>query len=196
MDNEFISKKTAMHSYVYWDGWFNDEELQEIINLCNRSELEDGKVLNKNIHNTDVRNSKINFHKPSDENFWIFNKLNSLIDMVNQKFYEFDLMGYEYFQYSVYDSKNKEHYDWHIDSSVNIVESRNGGFHRKLSLTLLLNDDFEGGEFQINTSQPEKIHCPKGRAILFPSFELHRVKPVTKGIRRSIVVWVLGPKWK
>jgi PKHD-type hydroxylase len=70
---------------------------------------------------------------------------------------------------------------------------------RKLSLSLLLNDDFEGGEFHINQGnekQPIIVPTKKGRAILFPSFMIHRVTPVTKGIRRSLVVWVLGPKFQ
>jgi PKHD-type hydroxylase len=73
---------------------------------------------------------------------------------------------------------------------------------RKLSLTLLLNDDnddFEGGEFQINNGKQETpitVDMFKGRAVLFPSFMIHRVKPVTKGVRKSLVVWVLGPKFR
>ena len=63
-------------------------------------------------------------------------------------------------------------------------------------MTLLLNDDFEGGDFEINLSQPEKIDVRKGRAIFFPSHILHRVTPVTKGTRKSLVIWVEGPRWK
>jgi PKHD-type hydroxylase len=69
---------------------------------------------------------------------------------------------------------------------------------RKLSLTLLLNDDFEGGEFQVNDGKEEMaitVPMNKGRVVLFPSFMIHRVKPVTKGVRKSLVVWVLGPKF-
>jgi PKHD-type hydroxylase len=70
---------------------------------------------------------------------------------------------------------------------------------RKLSLTLLLDDEFEGGEFQINGSnahEPIVVPLHKGRAVLFPSFMIHRVTPITKGKRRSIVVWVVGPKFQ
>jgi PKHD-type hydroxylase len=71
---------------------------------------------------------------------------------------------------------------------------------RKLSLTLLLSDpdtDFEGGELQFgHETTAESAKIKKGTLILFPSFELHQVTPVTKGVRKSIVVWILGPKWK
>ena len=73
---------------------------------------------------------------------------------------------------------------------------------RKLSLTFLLSEpnvDFEGGDFQIvlaQENQAQTIEMKKGRIIAFPSFVLHRVTPVTKGERKSIVIWVEGPKFK
>jgi PKHD-type hydroxylase len=66
-------------------------------------------------------------------------------------------------------------------------------------MTLCLNENYEGGYFQINVgkeSEPLFIQAKKGRAIFFPSFMIHRVTPVTLGTRRSLVVWVLGPKFK
>ena len=73
---------------------------------------------------------------------------------------------------------------------------------RKLSITMLLNEpgiDFEGGGFEINNgreSESLKVETKRGRIIAFPSFMIHRVAPVTKGTRKSLVVWVLGPKFK
>jgi PKHD-type hydroxylase len=73
---------------------------------------------------------------------------------------------------------------------------------RKLSITMCVNEpgeEYEGGEFQINNGQEkdaETIPTKKGRMIIFPSFMIHRVAPVTKGKRKSVVVWVTGPKFK
>ena len=73
---------------------------------------------------------------------------------------------------------------------------------RKISFTILLNDEFEGGEFEIEAGSPantERVHTvdlKKGDAILFPSYTWHRVKPVTKGTRHSLVGWVRGPQWR
>ena len=91
----------------------------------------------------------------------------------------------------------KGEYNWHMDMCLNHMPPDMYDT-RKLSMTLQLNDDFEGGEFQINNGDEAGAIAPemkKGRALLFPSFMCHRVKPVTKGIRRSIVVWVVGPKF-
>ena len=74
---------------------------------------------------------------------------------------------------------------------------------RKLSMTVLLNDNYEGGEFQFTEYGKEQceISTPEefnkiGSIIVFPSDVEHRVAPVTKGIRYSLVVWFLGPPFK
>ena len=70
---------------------------------------------------------------------------------------------------------------------------------RKLSLTILLNDpsEFKGGEFQLQTkNEPSTISLTKGEVVFFPSFLLHRVTTLTEGIRKSLVVWVTGPKFR
>jgi PKHD-type hydroxylase len=65
---------------------------------------------------------------------------------------------------------------------------------------MLLSDtsEFEGGEFQVKTNNDEAqtLETKQGRAWFFPSYTLHRVAPVTKGIRRSLVLWVGGPAFK
>jgi len=72
---------------------------------------------------------------------------------------------------------------------------------RKLSIVMLLNNpvkDFSGGEFELNINNEQKPLVPemnKGTIIAFPSFLLHRVKPVYLGVRKSIVIWVEGPRF-
>jgi len=76
------------------------------------------------------------------------------------------------------------------------------GFVRKLSMTVLLNDNYEGGDFQFCTYQEEKHEIfttaanSAGSIIVFPSFLEHRVAPVTKGTRYSLVSWFVGPPFR
>jgi PKHD-type hydroxylase len=192
--NYTAEKSSIFYPHVYWEGYFTDEELALITEYCENKKLEEGKIQSE--INNNIRKSKVNFTEPDEENRWIFNKLNNFVQMINDKFYGFELIGYSSFQFSTYNAKEKGHYDWHVDSYMGNVNPSGTGLHRKLSMTLLLNDDFEGGDFEINLSQPQKIDVKKGRAIFFPSFVLHRVTPVTKGIRKSLVIWVEGPRWK
>ena len=196
-------KKTF--TWCYWDDAFSDKEINKILKQMDSQNLEKGKTIgfkNEKISKTRKSNVKfIEYGEQKKESDWIFNKLNTVIENVNNKFYNFDLNGYQSFQYTVYDAKEKGKYDYHMDSFIG-GNLNSYSEERKLSLTFLLNDpneDFKGGEFQINSGlekNAETVELPKGRIIFFPSFMIHRVKPVIQGIRKSIVVWVVGPKFR
>jgi len=90
-----------------------------------------------------------------------------------------------------------EFYSWHRDGGSDHLWD-NGGKVRKLSMTVCLNDDYEGGELQLCSygEAEHKIGIPpqgKGTIIVFPSFMDHQVAPVTKGTRYSCVTWFTGP---
>ena len=72
---------------------------------------------------------------------------------------------------------------------------------RKLSMTLLLNKSFEGGDFELASYNKEKcdiasVEMNQGDIVVFPSWMEHRVAPITKGIRYSLVTWFLGPPFR
>ena len=92
-------------------------------------------------------------------------------------------------QYTEYPSGG--FYDWHMDSDVNFVHEPTV---RKISMTCLLSheSEFEGGELEIEKEE-NKVKLVQGQAIFFASFIRHRVAPVTKGVRKSLVMWFGGP---
>ena len=92
-------------------------------------------------------------------------------------------------QFTMYSKKN--FYNWHTDSSHNFVDTPPV---RKMSATILLNDpkEFKGGEMQLIDNRRTAI-LKQGYGIFFASFIVHRVKPVTKGTRYSLVAWFGGP---
>jgi len=75
-----------------------------------------------------------------------------------------------------------------------------GELVRKLSFSLQLSDpeDYEGGELEFLDNQDEPFFAPKqkGTIVVFDSRVKHRVRKVTNGLRKSIVGWVVGPRWK
>ena len=85
-------------------------------------------------------------------------------------------------------------YEWHMDNDI-------AGKHqppvRKISMTLLLSDPstFEGGELEF-MSKGKTAKLKQGQAIFFASWLQHRVKPVTRGERKSLVMWFGGPSFK
>jgi PKHD-type hydroxylase len=206
ISNDPVDRQQVIYPYCFWNDAFSNEEIEKICDLMSKSELERSKVtgVEENLQNVkgEYSNSRIShtsFHNFNDENSWIFKRLNYVIDEINCKFYNFDLNGYAFFQYSEYRGEELGYYDWHIDLHLGkpVLNSES----RKLSITLLLNDpnEFQGGEFQIAHSLNSDIitvAVDRGSIIAFPSFINHRVGPVTAGVRKSIVIWVLGPKFK
>ena len=83
-------------------------------------------------------------------------------------------------------------YDWHMDSDTVFIHEPTV---RKISMTLLLSDpsEFKGGELQFMDKTKEIKDLKQGQAIFFASFLRHRVAPVKKGVRRSLVMWFGGP---
>lgn len=109
-------------------------------------------------------------------------------------------LNHEKWQYNITHSNQTEFlmydingvYQAHVDTFHQL-----GNETRKLTVLGILNDDFEGGKFYIQAG-PKKIYPPqeKGDVIVFPSFMLHGVEPVTKGKRFSVVTWIVGPYFK
>lgn len=147
-----------------------------------------------------IRISKVKFYYPDAESFWIFDRLNNIIQLNNSHMWNFDLNGYESFQYAEYAAAEGGKYDFHADLDYKSRQGAEDPQTRKLSLSLILNQqgvDFEGGDFQILLgTEPVTCAQEKGSVLLFPSWVLHRVTPVTKGVRKSVVVWVTGPKFR
>lgn len=193
--NDPWARAVVSNAWAFWDNAFTEEELQAVTEYCDAQGLEQGVTFSG--VNMDIRNSAVKFHKRNAENGWIFDRINFILQLANESFFGYNLNGYDSFQYTVYESSEQQHYDWHMDMHHGARE----GYEetRKLSMTLLLNDDFDGGKFQLNLGQEkncETIPTQRGRAILFPSYMIHRVTPVTSGTRKSIVVWCTGPKFQ
>lgn len=148
----------------------------------------------------------INTKKTRDcEISWLYNcpdlnnMLFSIVSDVNRNAgWNLKLDGVETCQFSAY--KKGHHYGWHVDQHSK-PDPRLEGRIRKISMSLFLNEDYEGGEFDLEIHKPgsEKRHetfvLPKGNAVFFHSDYWHRVRPVKSGVRKSIVAWFIGPPY-
>jgi PKHD-type hydroxylase len=185
------------------DSVFSPAELTTIENYCKSLPLTTGESPEGTEHiekdEEKFRVSNVGFHSANDPKLkFVFEKFNGVFEYVNSMFYNFDINGYDYFQYAEYDAKESGRYNWHMDLGLNNL-SENVYSTRKLSMSMLLNTpgvDFEGGEFQTFFAKEINVPLKRGQILIFPSFIVHRVKPVTKGIRKSLVIWVTGPGFK
>ena len=85
-------------------------------------------------------------------------------------------------------------YDWHVDNDLHCA---NEPPVRKISMTCLLSPEheFEGGDLEL-VKEGQNVKLQQGQAVFFASFIRHRVAPVTRGVRRSLVMWFGGPPLK
>jgi PKHD-type hydroxylase len=186
-------------THAWADGIFTNDELTKILSLPQWNQSETASVggsSNQGSVNNNIRRSNVAWIYPTPETMFIWEKVSAAIADINSRFFRFDLTGcYEPFQLGIYSGDIQGHYNWHTDAGMYDVH-----VPRKLSMTLMLSDpsEYVGGELQLKTESDEAItvQTPKGRAWFFPSYTLHRVAPVTKGVRRSLVIWVGGPAFK
>jgi PKHD-type hydroxylase len=145
---------------------------------------------------------------------WIYNEIHPFLrDANEQAGWNFEWSFSESAQFTKYGIG--QYYGWHCDSweePYNTPQDSNThGKIRKLSITVSLNDpkEYEGGNLQFDfrnqidweRNKDAQIHTctqirPRGSIIVFPSFVWHRVSPVVRGTRYSLVMWNLGQPWK
>lgn len=119
-------------------------------------------------------------------------------DVNRQLGWDFDVDVLEPLQYTTY--REGDEYGWHTDQHATIYPD---GRVRKFSFSVFLNDDFEGGAFDLEVyapnADPRFVTFERMRpntALFFQADLWHRVRPVTRGVRRSLVGWVLGPRFR
>ena len=192
-DIGYINENQSLNSLTFvGKNIFNEKLLSDVEKYISHQELEEAKILhvNRKIEAGKARSSKIhwmNNEEYKDFLMPIYQDICTKVRMINDGGWRYNYQGYDSFQYSEYDIG--DHFDWHIDQ----VEIR--GQSRKISFVLGLSDEseYEGGDLVFKTAE-EEDHYKLGRGdlIVFPSWMLHKVTPVTKGKRRVVVGWGHG----
>ena len=143
--------------------------------------------------NATVRRSHVVFLGEEQKYRWIYDRLWYAAQESNRLFFCVDIGGVESnIQLARYDSTDRGFYDWHTDfAGIRPL--------RKLSISIQLSnsDDYDGGDLELQYgTEPHKLDRTRGAFLVFPSFMLHRVTPVTRGTRWSLVSWILGNRWR
>jgi len=173
---------------------FTPEQCQLIINAGRSEPVQNGQVGGGNggVVDTKTRTSHISWI-PFNKMPEMYSTLEQIVNKTNNNHFGFEgIQITEQAQYTEYPSGG--FYDWHIDSDI---VGMNEPPVRKISMTCLLSheSEFEGGGLELMSDG--KIARPKqGQAIFFASYIRHRVIPITKGIRKSLVMWFGGPSFK
>jgi PKHD-type hydroxylase len=187
---------TRETNLMTWENGFSDSQISQIITIgeeCTKTEATVGASGGSLEEVPLIRKSEIGWIGLNDRTSWMYDSLAYISRQINGQFFGFELYGFvEDFQYTIY-RPDGDHYNWHIDKGMI------NNAPRKLSMVLQLSDpsEYEGGDLQFYVqSEPINAEKKKGLIYIFPSWILHRVTPVTRGTRRSLVVWITGPKFK
>jgi PKHD-type hydroxylase len=181
--------------YYWFKEGFNAEELATIDKDVKSITPQYGTIANGGTADDikDIRKSTIRWVNQDPKFEWIYDRLSELVKEANDAIWKFDITSMpEAIQYTEY-YDNGGHYDWHMDCGPNELSTR------KISITVQLSDsdEYEGGDLEfMRGSTPEKAPRGKGVVVMFPSFMLHRVTPITKGTRKSFVLWLGGSHYR
>ena len=195
------------NSYYYYKGALSKRFCNQIVQYVkSKQELmgTTGAFDNRILNTQEIKDLK----KERDSNIvwlnesWIYRMILPFVKNANEKAnWNFKIDGVEKIQFTKY-NKN-QFYDWHCDS---FPKPNKQGKIRKLSVTCSLSNpsEYKGGELEFDLRNDNlkstKRKCTEimtqGSIVVFPSFMWHRVKPVTKGIRHSLVLWNTGDSFK
>ena len=202
-DNKFRYFKQPVHiTEPRWKSYivettkpiFTPEQCQDIINMGRSmppqmAQVGGGKGGEVNTKTRTSHISWIPFGKLEP----MYRRLEQVMHQTNRNHFGFEGMQLtEQAQYTEYPEGG--YYQWHQDNDVNMEKEPPV---RKISMTLLLSheNEFDGGELEL-LAPGKKAPLKQGHAVFFASFISHRVAPVTRGLRKSLVVWFGGTPFK
>jgi len=191
LTQEREEKLPPFETFATAPGFLSDAEIDRLI-AEHAPLLREGQ-LGAGGSNAAVRRSQVVFLGMEAKYKWLYDRLWAGAQQCNRLFFNVDIAAVEgNIQLARYDSSDQGFYDWHTDFS---------GFRplRKISISIQLAraEEYDGGELELLfANQPLRLERARGTFIAFPSFVLHRVTPVTRGTRWSLVAWILGNRWR
>ena len=190
----YETKANDPQQYYWYRQALTKEEVDKVIQMA--AKLPEAKRATTIGNDTggSIRSSMIKWIPSNNSDWdWLYNRMMKLSIEANKNLWNFDLRSaLESIQYTEYYGSNEGGYEWHMDCGVDIQNQR------KISVTVQLSDssEYEGGDLEFNIGRELTAQRGIGTAVIFPSFYLHRVTPVTSGIRKSFVLWVGGEPYR
>jgi PKHD-type hydroxylase len=183
-----VASAHAGVSAVRWQqAVFTPEECAAVVATGRALPRLDGRV---ELGDDSYRVSHITWIEANDTNHWLYHKLGALFTQMNRH-YGFDMVGFvDALQFTEYGPG--QHFDWHMDIGNEQTSLR------KLSVTIQLSQpsEYDGGELEFVGLGPTDQSRVQGSATFFPAFMGHRVRPVTRGTRCSLVAWGSGQPFR
>ena len=182
---------------IAWQGLFDDAELDAIVDHGDRLTLEKAELSSGGKNYENIRSTRVAWVERNTQTENLYRRLEDAVLLVNARFFRFDLTGLTNFQYAIYGGPEGGHFDWHKDYGRDPAEPYREP--RKLTLSLQLSEptDYEGCELQVRAgNQIDTAPRQRGALVAFPANVLHQVTPIRSGVRKTLVVWAVGPEFR
>lgn len=191
----FSKELNDPQNYYYYTNGFNSEELDKVYKDVATLDFEQATTIDSKSNGKEIRSSSVKWIPNTSQWSWLYFKLMEMAVQANNSLWHFDLYSVQdLIQYTEYYATENGHYTWHQDFGPGNPSLR------KISITVQLSgpDEYEGGDLEYWKGGNDIVKAPrdKGLVFIFPSYMMHRVTPVTKGTRRSFVLWVGGEHYK
>jgi PKHD-type hydroxylase len=189
MQKDEIIRNQNLGHRVMVDKMFSHEECREIIRLAD-DYPESPAMLEGEIKNSYIRETKVRHFDFNPQNRWIWDRIFRSISQANEKYFRFKLFSFPELQFLEYEEGG--FFDWHVDITADALSCT-----RKLSVIVFLSDpeDYDGGQLtwdMVPALKLKNARMEQGSMIIFPSFQVHKVEPVTRGKRFTLAGWAHG----
>ncbi len=176
-------------------GEFTKQQCEELINLHNDSQnvKKSGRVNSEDKKVIDLKKRDVDVWVIHENSFFqkmpIDHMMCVLAMNANEQF-DFNVTGLMERPQLLRYHEGSKGYDWHTDIGTGDASTR------KISVSILLNDNYQGGDLAFFSEGEQMMKADAGVAVAFPSFLPHKVMPVTKGERWSLVAWFSGEPFR
>jgi PKHD-type hydroxylase len=179
---------------VAWRGVFAPGELDAVTARADGLALEQAELSNRADYQG-IRETEVAWYPRNADTEAFYRRMEEVVLALNAQFFRFDLSGLVNFQYAVYCGAG--HFDWHKDYGRDPRDP--GQEPRKLTLSLQLSEsaEYEGCDLEVRAGNTiDRAPRDRGTIIAFPANVLHRVTPITAGVRKALVIWAVGPEFR
>jgi PKHD-type hydroxylase len=180
---------------VTWRGLFTPAALDELERHCDGLKLEPARLTGA--HNDSIRTTAVAWVNRNAQTEDLYLRMEAIALKLNADLFHFELTGLTTMQYAVYRQEDAGYFDWHNDYGR--YRGDPGQEPRKITMSLQLSDGgaYDGCDLEVRAAHPIDIAArERGALMAFRANALHRVTPITRGVRKSLVIWAAGPEFR
>jgi PKHD-type hydroxylase len=180
---------------VIWRDLFAPAQLDALEQYCDSLPLEPAQLTRES--SAGIRTTQVAWVFRNGQTEDLYLRMEAIVLRLNADLFHFELSGLTTMQYAVYRQSEAGYFDWHNDYGRYRGDPNQEP--RKITMSLQLSDGatYDGCDLEVRAAHPLDV-APRDRGALmaFRANALHRVTPITRGVRKSLVVWAAGPEFR